>query len=57
MIKQLSVLVVLTMVIMTITTMTSITTTNVDAQSQGSGNTQPGRVGIHDQEKEHKVEQ
>ena len=33
---------------MTITTMTSITTSNVNAQSQGSGNTQPDRVGSHD---------
>jgi hypothetical protein len=46
--KQLSVLVILTMVIMTITTITSITTSNVNAQSQGSGNTQPSRVGTHD---------
>ena len=48
MIKQLPVLVMLTMAIMTITTMTTITTSNVNAQSQGSGNTQPSRVGIHD---------
>jgi hypothetical protein len=48
--KQLPVLVILTMVIMTITTMTSITTSNVNAQSQGSGNTQPDRVGSHDQQ-------
>ena len=48
--KQLTVLVILTMVIMTITTMTSITTSNVNAQSQGSGNTQPDRVGSHDQQ-------
>jgi hypothetical protein len=46
--KQLSVLIILTMVIMTITTMTSITTTNVNAQSQGHGDTQPNRVGTHD---------
>jgi hypothetical protein len=36
------------MVIMTITTMTSITTSNVNAQSQSVGDTQPSRVGIHD---------
>jgi hypothetical protein len=36
------------MVIMTITTMTSITSNNVNAQSQGNGDTQPSRVGIHD---------
>jgi hypothetical protein len=35
-------------VIMTITTMTSITTSNVNAQSQGHGETQPYRVGTHD---------
>jgi hypothetical protein len=46
--KQLPVLVILTMVIMTITTMTSITTSNVNAQSQGNGDTQPSRVGNHD---------
>jgi hypothetical protein len=46
--KQLPVLVILTMVIMTITTMTSITTSNVNAQSQGNGDTQPGKVGSHD---------
>jgi hypothetical protein len=46
--KQLPVLVILTMVIMTITTMTSITTSNVNAQSQSVGDTQPSRVGIHD---------
>jgi hypothetical protein len=46
--KQHSVSVILTMVIMTITTMTTITTTNVNAQSQGSENTQPDRVGSHD---------
>jgi hypothetical protein len=46
--NQLSVLIILTMVIMTITTMTSITTSNVSAQSQGHGDTQPNRVGIHD---------
>jgi hypothetical protein len=46
--NQLSVLIILTMVIMTITTMTSITTSNVSAQSQGHGDTQPTRVGIHD---------
>ena len=39
MIKQLPVLIILTMVIMTITTMTTITSNNVNAQSQGSGNT------------------
>lgn len=37
---------------MTITTMTSITTTSVHAQSQGSGNTQPDRVGSHDDSKQ-----
>jgi hypothetical protein len=52
MIKQLSVLVLLTMVMMTITTMTSITTANVQAQTQGSGNTQPDRVGSHDNNKQ-----
>ena len=36
------------MVIMTITTMTSITTSNVNAQSQGNGDTQPSRVGNYD---------
>jgi hypothetical protein len=52
MIRQLPVLVILTMVVMTITTMTSITTTNVNAQSQGPGNTQPDRVGSHDDSKQ-----
>ena len=33
---------------MTITTMTSITSNNVDAQSQGNGDTQPSRVGTYD---------
>jgi hypothetical protein len=33
---------------MTITAMTSITSNNVDAKSQGFGDTQPGRVGNHD---------
>jgi hypothetical protein len=46
--NQLSVLIILTMVIMTIATMTSITTSNVSAQTQGHGDTQPNRVGIHD---------
>ena len=35
---------------MTITTMTSITTSSVNAQSQGNGDTQPSRVGSHDQQ-------
>ena len=46
--KQLPVLVILTMVIMTITAMTSISTSNVNAQSQSVGDTQPSRVGTHD---------
>ena len=33
---------------MTMTTMTSITTSNVNGQVQGSENTQPDRVGNHD---------
>ena len=33
---------------MTITTMTSITSNNVNAQTQDTGNTQPDRVGNHD---------
>lgn len=47
MIRQISVLVILTMVIMTIT-MISVTTLNVSAKGKGYGDTQPARVGIHD---------
>jgi hypothetical protein len=46
--KQIPVLVILTMVIMTITAMTPITSNNVDAKGQGFGDTQPSRVGNHD---------
>jgi hypothetical protein len=46
--KQLSVPIILIVVIMTITTVTSLTTSNVNAQSQGHGDTQPNRVGTHD---------
>ena len=35
---------------MTITTMTSIISNNVNAQSQATGNTQPSRVGSHDEQ-------
>ena len=38
---------------MTITTMTSITTSNVNAQSQSVGDTQPSRVGTHDNAHRH----
>lgn len=55
--KQLSVLIILTMVILTITTTgTSITTSNVNAQNQGHGDTQPDRVGIHDNAAQTSVE-
>jgi hypothetical protein len=42
--------VVLTLVIMTITTTTWANISNVNAQTEVNGNTQPGRVGSHDQQ-------
>jgi hypothetical protein len=48
MIKQHSIPVILAMVIMTITTMTTTNIATVNAQSQGNGDTQPYRVGVHD---------
>jgi len=42
--------VILTLVIMTITTTTLASIANVNAQTEVNGNTQPGRVGSHDQQ-------
>jgi hypothetical protein len=46
--KQHSIPVIVTMVIMTIMTVTSTNMANVNAQTQGNGDTQPDRVGSHD---------
>ena len=48
--KQHVIPVILTLVIMTITTTTLASISNVNAQTEVNGNTQPGRVGSHDQQ-------
>jgi hypothetical protein len=50
--KQQVLPVILTLVIMTITTTTLASIANVNAQTEINGNTQPGRVGSHDDGKQ-----